>query len=112
MEKNKMAASAILTPKVGYGFADELKRARFWVRMVLVKPQDADVLGRNYMVAMVDKRRFGCLVVVSDDSDFVEVFQEATLRWLKTVVVGDMSDGALKRIANAFFSWSDLLMGK
>ena len=55
------------------------------------------------MVDMVDKRRFGCLVVVSDDSDFVEVFQEATLRCLKMVVVGDMNDGALKRIANAFF---------
>ncbi|GAY63775.1 hypothetical protein CUMW_228340 [Citrus unshiu] len=90
MEKYKMAASAILTPKVGYGFADELKRAWFWVRMV----------------------RFGCLVVVSDDLDFVEVFQEATLRCLKMVVVGDMNDGALKRIANAFFFLSDLLMGK
>ena len=54
MEKYKMAASAILTPKVGYGFADELKRAWFWVRMVLDKPQDADVLLRNYMVDMVD----------------------------------------------------------
>ncbi|GAY68646.1 hypothetical protein CUMW_265750 [Citrus unshiu] len=32
MEKYKMAASAILTPKVGYGFADELKTAWFWVR--------------------------------------------------------------------------------
>ncbi|KAL9414745.1 hypothetical protein AB3S75_043084 [Citrus x aurantiifolia] len=107
-----MAASAILTPKVGCGFADELKRAWFWVRMVLDKPQDADVLLRNYMVDIVYKRRFGCLVVVSDDSDFVEVFQEAMLRCLKRVVVGDMSDGVLKRIANAFFSWSDLLMGK
>ncbi|GAY32496.1 hypothetical protein CUMW_273820 [Citrus unshiu] len=79
MEKYKMAASAILTPKVGYSFADELKRAWFWVRKVLDKPQDVD---------------------------------EATLRCLKMVFVGDMSDGALKRIANAFFSWSDLLMGK
>ncbi|GAY68301.1 hypothetical protein CUMW_263060 [Citrus unshiu] len=61
-----MAASAILTPKAGYVFADGLKRAWFWVRMVLVKPQDADVLLRNYMVAMVDKRRFGCLVFEDD----------------------------------------------
>ncbi|GAY68354.1 hypothetical protein CUMW_263460, partial [Citrus unshiu] len=80
MEKYKMAVSAILAPKVGYGFADELKRAWFWVRKV----------------------RFGCLMVVSDDSNFVEVFQEATLRCLKMVVVGDMSDGVLKKIANAF----------
>lgn len=38
-----MAVSAILTQKVGYGFADELKRAWFWVRKVLDKPQDVDV---------------------------------------------------------------------
>ena len=54
MEKYKMAASAILTPKVGYGFADELKTAWFWVRKVLDKPQDVDVYLRNYMVDMVD----------------------------------------------------------
>ncbi|GAY32498.1 hypothetical protein CUMW_273810 [Citrus unshiu] len=54
MEKYKMAASAILTPKVGYSFADELKRAWFWVRKVLDKPQDVDVYLRNYMVDMVD----------------------------------------------------------
>ncbi|KAK9177236.1 hypothetical protein WN944_029255 [Citrus x changshan-huyou] len=54
MEKYKMAASAILTPKVGYGFADELKTAWFWVRKVLDKPHDVDVYLRNYMVDMVD----------------------------------------------------------
>ena len=85
-----MAASAILTLKVGYGFADELKRAWFLVRMVLDKPQDADVLLRNYMVDMVDKRRFGCLVVV----------------------VGDMNDGVLKRIANAFFFLERFINGE
>ena len=43
MAKYKMAASAILTPKAGYVFADELKTAWFWVRKVLDKPQDVDV---------------------------------------------------------------------
>ncbi|KAG2406915.1 uncharacterized protein HKW66_Vig0061720 [Vigna angularis] len=54
MEKYKKAASAILTPRVGYGLADELKRAG----------------GSN------------C---------------EARLRCLKTIVVGDIDDGVLKR---------------
>ncbi|GAY35743.1 hypothetical protein CUMW_278730 [Citrus unshiu] len=51
-------------------------------------------------------------MVVSDDSDFVEVFQEATLRCLKMFVVGDMSDGALKRIVNAFFFLERFINGK
>ncbi|GAY68303.1 hypothetical protein CUMW_263080 [Citrus unshiu] len=42
LEKYKRAARTILTPKVGYGLADELKRVGFWVRTVLDKPQAAD----------------------------------------------------------------------
>ena len=38
MEKYKNAARDILTPKVGYGLADELKRAGFWVHTVSNKP--------------------------------------------------------------------------
>ncbi|KAL9433722.1 hypothetical protein AB3S75_028540 [Citrus x aurantiifolia] len=112
MEKYKRAARAILTPKIGYGLADELKRAGFWVRTVSDKPQAADVALRNHMVDMMDKRHVECLVIVSDDSDFVDVLQEAKYRCLKTVVVGDINDGALKRIADASFSWRDILMGK
>lgn len=43
LEKYKRAARTILTPKVGYGLADELKRVGFSVRTVLDKPQAADV---------------------------------------------------------------------
>ena len=60
----------------------------------------------------MDRRRVECMVLVSDDSDFVDVLKEAKLRCLKTVVVGDMNDGALKRVADARFSWSEILMGK
>ncbi|KAJ0090211.1 hypothetical protein Patl1_13854 [Pistacia atlantica] len=112
MEKYKRAARDVLTPKVGYGLADELERAGFWVRMVSDKPQAADFALRNHIVEMMDKRKIECLVLVSDDSDFVEVLKEAKLRCLKTVVVGDINDGALKRVADAGFSWRDILMGK
>ncbi|XP_044472095.1 uncharacterized protein LOC123200782 [Mangifera indica] len=112
MEKYKRAAREVLTPKVGYGLADELERAGFWVRMVPDKPQAADVALRNHMVDMMDKRKIECLVLVSDDSDFVDVLKEAKLRCLRTVVVGDINDGALKRVADAGFSWRDILMGK
>ncbi|KAF3450467.1 hypothetical protein FNV43_RR06550 [Rhamnella rubrinervis] len=50
MEKYKNAARDILTPKVGYGLADEIKRAGFWVRTVSDKPQAADIALKNHMV--------------------------------------------------------------
>ncbi|CAJ2668126.1 unnamed protein product [Trifolium pratense] len=76
MEKYKKAASAVLTPKVGYGLADELKRAGFWVQTVLDKPQAADIALQKHMVDMMDHMRVECVVLVSDDSDFVDAKKE------------------------------------
>ncbi|CAH1453282.1 unnamed protein product [Lactuca virosa] len=112
MEKYSNAARDILTPKVGYGLGDELKRAGYWVRTVSNKPQAADVALREHMVDMMDRRQMECLVLVSDDSDFVEVLKEARLRCLKTVVVGDCKGGVLKRVSDACFSWEEIIMGK
>ncbi|KAI3703554.1 hypothetical protein L1987_73709 [Smallanthus sonchifolius] len=112
MEKYNNAARDILTPKVGYGLGDELKRAGYWVSVVSNKPQAADIALRNHMVDMMDRRQMECLILVSDDSDFVEVLKEARLRCLKTVVVGDSNDGALKRVSDAAFSWQEIIMGK
>lgn len=112
IEKYKNAAREVLTPKVGYGLGDELKRAGFWVRMVSDKPQAADTALRNHIIDMMDKRNVGCVVLVSDDSDFVDVLREAKLRCLKTVVVGDVNDGVLKRTAHAGFSWKEVMLGK
>lgn len=112
MEKYKNAARDVLTPKVGYGLADELKRAGFWVRTVSDKPQAADIELRTRMVDMMDNRQIDCVVLVSDDSDFVGVLKEAKMRCLRTVVVGDCNDGALKRTADAAFSWQEIMMGK
>jgi hypothetical protein len=113
MEKYKKAASAVLTPKVGYGLADELKRAGFWVQTVLDRPQAADIALQKHIVDMMDHRRVECVVLVSDDSDFVDVIKEAKLRCLKTVVIGDISsDGVLKRTADTAFSWEEILTAK
>ncbi|XP_028114017.1 uncharacterized protein LOC114312040 [Camellia sinensis] len=112
MEKYKNASRDVLTPKVGYGLVDELKQAGFWVRTVSDRPQAADIALRNHMVDMMDRRQVECVVLVSDDSDFVEVLKEARLRCFNTVVVGDSNDGALKRTADAAFSWQEIMMGK
>lgn len=112
MEKYRNAARDILTPKVGYGLADELKRAGFWVGTVSDKPQAADVELRRRMMDMMDRRMAECLFLVSDDSDFVEILKEARMRCLKTVVVGDINDGTLKRSADAAFSWQEIMIGK
>lgn len=112
LQKYKNAARDVLIPKVGYGLGDELKRAGFLVKTVSDKPEAADVELRNDMVEMMDRRRAECLVLVSDDSDFVNVLKEAKLRCLRTVVVGDVNDGPLKRNADTGFSWKEILMGK
>ncbi|XLU44611.1 hypothetical protein S245_039425 [Arachis hypogaea] len=88
MEKYKKAARDILTPRVGYGLADELKRAGFWVQSVLDKPQ---LRIMHWKVTWWVE----CIVVVSDDYDFANVIREAKLRCLKTVVIGDTIDGVL-----------------
>lgn len=112
MEKYRNAAREILIPRLGYGLADELKRAGFWVKTVSNKPQAADVALRESMVDVMDKKRAECLVLVSDDSDFVEVLNEAKMRCVRTVVVGDANEGALKRVADAAFCWGEILRGK
>ncbi|KAL3654869.1 hypothetical protein CASFOL_000655 [Castilleja foliolosa] len=112
MDKYKNAVRDILTPKTGYGLADVLKRAGFWVRMVSDEPRAADVALRNHMVDLMDRRAVDCLFLVSDDSDFNEVLKEARMRCLKTVVVGDVNQGLLKRTADWAFSWEEIMIGK
>lgn len=112
MEKYKNAARDMLTPKVGYGLADELKRAGFWVGTVSDKPRAADVALKDHMVDMMDRKGAGCFVLVSDDSGFLDVLKEAKLRCLKTVVVGNDNEGVLKRTADAGFSWREVMMKK
>ncbi|KAH9696699.1 hypothetical protein KPL71_023276 [Citrus sinensis] len=95
MKKYERAARAILTPKVGYGLADELERAGFWVRTVSNKPQAAHVLLRNHMVDVMDKRRIECFIVVPYDLDFVEVLLEAELRgWEEELDCDNESENA------------------
>ncbi|VFQ91457.1 unnamed protein product [Cuscuta campestris] len=112
MHKYKNACRDILTPKVGYGLVDELRKAGFWVKAVSNKPDAADVALRDHLVDMMAKRMVECVFLISDDSDFVEVLKEAKSRCLKTVVVGDVMDGALKRTADASFSWAEVVMEK
>ena len=51
----------------GQGFGLELSH----------RPQSADVALRDHIVDVTDKRKAECLVLVSDDSDFVDVLKEA-----------------------------------
>ncbi|CAA3022711.1 LOW QUALITY PROTEIN: uncharacterized protein LOC111403527 [Olea europaea subsp. europaea] len=91
------AARDILTPKVGYGLMDELKRAGFWVGKVSDKPPAADSALRNHTMDIMDRRMVERIVLVTADSDFVEILKEARLRCLKRVVLGDDNDVALKK---------------
>ncbi|CAA7018608.1 unnamed protein product [Microthlaspi erraticum] len=112
IDKYKRAARNLLTPKEGYGLAEELKRAGFWVRLVSDKPEAADRALKEHMVEVMDKREVECVVLVSDDSGFAEVLWEAKERCLRTVVIGDLNEGALKRVADVAYSWKEVAMGK
>ncbi|CAH9123524.1 unnamed protein product [Cuscuta epithymum] len=112
MHKFKSASRDILSPKVGYGLADELRRAGFWVKCVPNKPDASDIGIRDHLLDMMDKKMVDCVLLISDDLNFVEVLEEAKSRCLRTVVVSDVREGALKRTADASFSWEEVVMEK
>lgn len=104
------AARSLIVPKTGYGLAGELRRAGVFVRTVEDKPQAADWALKRQMMHVI-----GCgvdwVVLVSDDSDFVEVLRRAKGASLGTVVVGDW-DRALGREADLWVSWSRVENGE
>ncbi|KAL2931801.1 hypothetical protein RDABS01_037211 [Bienertia sinuspersici] len=86
--KFEEAARTLITPKVGYGLAKELRRAGVFVKTVEDKPQAADwALKRQMMHSM--SRGVDWMFLVSDDSDFREMLKKAGEANLGTVVVGD-----------------------
>ncbi|CAI9763618.1 unnamed protein product [Fraxinus pennsylvanica] len=102
-EKYNETARRLLTPKVGYGLAQELKRAGVYVKTVQDKPQAADwALKRQMMHSM--SRGVDWMVLVSDDSDFTEMLRKAREANLGTVVVGDQ-DRSLGRHADIWVPW-------
>ncbi|KAL3655259.1 hypothetical protein CASFOL_001045 [Castilleja foliolosa] len=102
-EKYNEAARSLLTPKTGYGLAQELKRAGVFVKTVQDKPQAADWALKKQMLHSMS-RGVDWIVLVSDDSDFSEMLRKATEANLGTVVVGDQ-DRALGRHADVWLPW-------
>ncbi|XAR61914.1 hypothetical protein NMG60_11016464 [Bertholletia excelsa] len=97
------AAKALVTPKVGYGLASELRRAGVYVKTVEDKPQAADwALKRQMQHSM--SRGIDWLFLVSDDSDFSEMLRRAREANLGTVVVGDW-DTTLAGHADLWVPW-------
>lgn len=101
--KYNEAARSLITPKVGYGLASELRRAGVFVKTVEDKPQAADwALKRQMQHSM--SRGIDWMFLVSDDSDFSEMLRKAKEANLGTVVVGDR-DRALGRHADLWVPW-------
>ncbi|KAJ9186767.1 hypothetical protein P3X46_002304 [Hevea brasiliensis] len=96
-------ARRLLTPKVGYGLAAELRKAGVYVKTVEDKPQAADwALKRQIEHSM--SRAVDWLFLISDDSDFCDILRRAREANLGTVVVGDR-DRALGRHADFWVPW-------
>lgn len=104
------AARTLITPKVGYGLAAELRRAGVFVKTVEDKPQAADWALKRQMQHSLS-RGIDWLVLVSDDSDFVEMLKRARASKLGTVVVGDW-DRALGRQADLWVPWNRVENGE
>ncbi|XP_061364079.1 uncharacterized protein LOC133307569 [Gastrolobium bilobum] len=101
--KYNEAARSLVTPKVGYGLASELRRAGVFVKTVEDKPQAADwALKRQMQHSM--SRGIDWLFLVSDDSDFSDMLRRAREANLGTVVVGDW-DRALRRHCDLWVPW-------
>ncbi|XP_068655061.1 uncharacterized protein [Aristolochia californica] len=104
------AARELLTPKVGYGLASELRRAGVFVKTVEDKPQAADsVLKRQMHHSMTSGVDW--LFLVSDDSDFSDTLRRARESDLGTVVIGD-GRGALGRQADIWVPWLGVESGE
>uniref|UniRef100_A0A0D9WMA7 C2H2-type domain-containing protein n=1 Tax=Leersia perrieri TaxID=77586 RepID=A0A0D9WMA7_9ORYZ len=104
------AARELITPKVGYGLASELRRAGVNVRTVSDKPQAADHALKRQV-----KHSVACgvdwLVLVSDDSDFTDTVRKARAADLRTVVVGD-GCRALGSVADIWLPWNRVENGE
>ncbi|XVF39891.1 hypothetical protein PTKIN_Ptkin01aG0069300 [Pterospermum kingtungense] len=108
--KYNEAARSLVTPKVGYGLASDLRRAGVYVKTVDDKPQAADwALKRQMQHSM--SRGIDWLFLVSDDKDFLEMLRRAREANLGTVVVGDW-DRALGRHADLWLSWTGVENGE
>ncbi|XP_004498877.1 uncharacterized protein [Cicer arietinum] len=104
------AVRRIVTPKVGYGLASELRRAGVFVKTVEDKPQAADwALKKQIMHSMT--RGIDWLFLVSDDSDFSDMLRRAREANLGTVVVGDV-DRVLGRDADLWVPWTAVENGE
>lgn len=103
------ASKDVIAPKVGYGLMHELRRAGVGVKMVSDRPQAADEALMQHISQSIHMG-IKCICLVSDDSDFIPVLNEARARLLHTVVVGDRP--RLKMYADVQFSWADLASGR
>ncbi|KAL3514463.1 hypothetical protein ACH5RR_027180 [Cinchona calisaya] len=109
-DKYSEAARSLISPKVGYGLASELRRAGVFVKTVEDKPQAADwALKRQMQHSM--SRGIDWLFLVSDDTDFSEMLRRAREANLGTVVVGD-GYRALGKQADLWVPWNGVENGE
>ncbi|XP_024387619.1 uncharacterized protein [Physcomitrium patens] len=108
-DKYQAIATQLLVPKKGYGLATELKRAGVYVRTVEDKPQAADEALIKHMTDYINKG-LETLILISDDSDFVDILRFASRRNLQTIVIGDLM--VLSKHADISFSWDEVASGR
>lgn len=109
--KYQEAERELLTPKVGYGLASELRRAGVFVKTVEDKPQAADWTIKRQMEHSITQG-IDWLLLVSDDSDFSGMLCRARESKMRTVVIGDDGQRALGRYADIWVPWINVENGE
>lgn len=111
LAKRTAAYGEVLGHKRGYGLKSQLEQSGVSVRTVSNKPQSADQ-ALHKLWASVSRKGLSALVLVSDDSDFLTMISGAAKCGVRTIVVGENSDGKLARQATEWVSWhADLGLG-
>lgn len=104
-----------LVPKVDYDVDKELTRAMVEVKRVGHQPEAADEALKAHASKLwsprtqndAQEKRIDCLVLVSDDTGFVNMLKRAKKAGIKTVQVGGKC--VLRRVADEHMVWNTLL---
>ncbi|KAI1500676.1 hypothetical protein F5X99DRAFT_232733 [Biscogniauxia marginata] len=108
LEKRNRVHTLIKAPEREHKLYRSLKRAGVLVRIVAKAPQAADK-ALNSRFAYVKKSSALTLIIISDDSDFSKMAQNAKKKHgVHVIVINDLPGGKLAKVADEWLSWKAL----
>ncbi|KAI1489217.1 hypothetical protein F5X96DRAFT_26808 [Biscogniauxia mediterranea] len=106
LEKRHKAHTEIMAPEREHKVYRSLKRAGVLVRIVAKTSQAADNALRHRYTNL-KKNSDLTLILISDDSDFYKMAQNAKKHGVHVIVIGENPNGKLAKIADEWISWEN-----